>query len=68
VEEIKQAVRDRYGAVARGSLGGAHAGADAVARAFGYSREELALLPPRQTWGSRVAIPLPWPVSGRERS
>ncbi len=44
-DELKQAVRDRYGALAAQPAGAEVAGASAVARAFGYTDAELDSLP-----------------------
>ena len=39
---IEQAVKSKYGAVAKSGLSTEHTGVRAVAEAFGYSPEELA--------------------------
>ena len=44
-ETVKEAVKQGYGAVARSGVASQADAADAVARAFGYSTEELASLP-----------------------
>jgi SAM-dependent methyltransferase len=44
-ESISDAVRQQYGSAAASDLSGTHAGVEAVARAFGYSSEELAAIP-----------------------
>ena len=44
-DAIKEAVREGYGAVARQGVSQQAGAAEAVARAFGYSNEELASLP-----------------------
>lgn len=44
-EVIEQAVKSKYSAVAMSGLSSDHSGVRAVAEAFGYSPEELALIP-----------------------
>lgn len=44
-ENIEQAVKSRYGAVATSHLSSEHEGVRAVAQAFGYTPEELASIP-----------------------
>jgi 2-polyprenyl-3-methyl-5-hydroxy-6-metoxy-1,4-benzoquinol methylase len=56
-ESIVDKVRERYGAVAAGTLSGDHAGVQAVARAFGYSAEELAALPAEANMGLSCGNP-----------
>jgi SAM-dependent methyltransferase len=56
-DSILEKVRERYGAVAAGSLSGEHAGVRAVAQAFGYSPEELAALPPEANMGLSCGNP-----------
>ncbi len=50
-------VREKYGAVASGTLSGDHAGVRAVARAFGYSPEELASIPAEANMGLSCGNP-----------
>src|SRR6516164_5287131 len=57
MSEIEQAVRSRYGAVARGHLSTEHQGVRAVAEAFGYSPEELASLPAEANMGLSCGNP-----------
>ncbi len=56
-ESVVDKVRERYGAVAAGTLSGAHAGVRAVAQAFGYSPEELAALPAEANMGLSCGNP-----------
>jgi SAM-dependent methyltransferase len=56
-ESIVDKVRERYGAVAAGKLTGDHAGVQAVAKAFGYSAEELAALPAEANMGLSCGNP-----------
>ncbi len=56
-ESIVDKVRERYGAVAAGTLSGAHAGVRAVAEAFGYTPEELAALPAEANMGLSCGNP-----------
>jgi 2-polyprenyl-3-methyl-5-hydroxy-6-metoxy-1,4-benzoquinol methylase len=56
-ETIVDKVRERYGAVAAGTLSGEHAGVRAVAQAFGYSPEELASLPAEANMGLSCGNP-----------
>ena len=56
-DRIIDKVRERYGAVAAGTLSGEHAGVQAVAQAFGYSAEELASLPPEANMGLSCGNP-----------
>ncbi len=44
-ESVIDQVKQKYGAVAASGLSNEHAGVEAVARAFGYTAEELAALP-----------------------
>src|SRR5215467_7347336 len=57
MSEIEQAVRSRYGAVARGHLSTEHQGVRAVAEAFGYSPEELASIPAEANMGLSCGNP-----------
>ncbi|MFO0813677.1 MAG: arsenite methyltransferase [Gemmatales bacterium] len=54
---IEQAVRDKYGAVASSSLSNTHAGVQAVAKAFGYTAEELASIPAEANMGLSCGNP-----------
>jgi SAM-dependent methyltransferase len=56
-EEIKNAVRDRYGAVARSGLSNENEGAAKVAEAFGYSSEELSSIPAEANMGLSCGNP-----------
>src|ERR1051326_7584314 len=56
-ESIVEAVRSRYGSVARGGLSSEHAGVRAVAEAFGYSPEELAFIPAEANLGLSCGNP-----------
>jgi ubiquinone/menaquinone biosynthesis C-methylase UbiE len=50
-------VREKYAAVAASTLSGEHAGVHAVARAFGYSPEELARIPAEANMGLSCGNP-----------
>ena len=54
---IVDQVRERYAAVAAGTLTGETAGVRAVAEAFGYSAEELARLPAEASMGLSCGNP-----------
>jgi SAM-dependent methyltransferase len=56
-ETIKEAVRDRYGAVARSGLSNENTGAAQVAQAFGYSSEELSSIPAEANMGLSCGNP-----------
>jgi SAM-dependent methyltransferase len=56
-DSIVDKVRERYAAVAAGTLSGEHAGVRAVAQAFGYSPEELAALPAEANMGLSCGNP-----------
>jgi arsenite methyltransferase len=56
-ETVSDAVRSKYGSVARGSLSSEHAGVRAVAEAFGYSSEELASIPAEANMGLSCGNP-----------
>src|SRR5436190_3251062 len=56
-ENIEQAVRSKYGAVADSGLSSAHAGVRAVAEAFGYTPEELASIPDEANMGLSCGNP-----------
>jgi arsenite methyltransferase len=56
-EEIRDAVRSKYGSVARKGLSGGHAGVRAVAEAFGYTPEELASIPAEANMGLSCGNP-----------
>src|SRR5262249_62179379 len=59
-EAIIDAVRSRYGAVAKSGLSSEQDGVRAVAEAFGYSQEELASIPaganPGLSCGNPIAL------------
>src|SRR3954468_17340672 len=55
--EIKTAVQDRYGAVARSALSTDSPGVARVAEAFGYSAEELASIPSEANMGLSCGNP-----------
>ena len=50
-ESLVEAVRSRYGSVAKSGLSSEHDGVRAVAEAFGYSPEELASIPAEANMG-----------------
>lgn len=54
---IEQAVKSKYGAVATSGLSTEHTGVRAVAEAFGYSPEELALIPSQANMGLSCGNP-----------
>jgi SAM-dependent methyltransferase len=54
---IKDLVRERYGAVARGTLSSRDEGVRRVAEAFGYSGEELAAIPADANMGLSCGNP-----------
>lgn len=54
---IKDQVRERYGAVARGTLSSRDGGVRRVAEAFGYSREEIAAIPADANMGLSCGNP-----------
>jgi SAM-dependent methyltransferase len=56
-ERLIREVRDRYSAAASSSLSGAQAGVEAVARAFGYTAEELAAVPAEANMGLSCGNP-----------
>jgi SAM-dependent methyltransferase len=56
-DDIKQAVKVKYGAVATSGLSSDHAGVHAVAEAFGYSAEELASIPAEANMGLSCGNP-----------
>ncbi|MFN0056331.1 MAG: arsenite methyltransferase [Planctomycetales bacterium] len=54
---IEHAIRSQYGAVASSGLSSEHDGVRAVARAFGYSPEELASIPAEANMGLSCGNP-----------
>ena len=56
-QEISDAVKDQYGAVARSSLSGEQQGVRDVARAFGYSEGELGSIPAEANMGLSCGNP-----------
>ncbi len=57
MSQLVEQVKEKYGAVARSSLGNDHAGVRAVAAAFGYKAEELAVLPDEANIGLSCGNP-----------
>ncbi len=55
--DIEQAVKSRYGAIAASGLSSAGAGVRAVAEAFGYSPEEMASIPAEANMGLSCGNP-----------
>ncbi|MBI4404202.1 MAG: arsenite methyltransferase [Deltaproteobacteria bacterium] len=55
--EITKAVRSKYGSVAKSELSSEHEGVRAVAKAFGYSEEELAAIPAEANMGLSCGNP-----------
>ncbi len=56
-QNIEEAVRSRYGAVAISKLSSKHDGVHAVAEAFGYTPEELASIPAEANMGLSCGNP-----------
>jgi arsenite methyltransferase len=56
-QDIEQAVRARYGAVATSNLSSEHSGVRAVAEAFGYTPEELQAIPAAANMGLSCGNP-----------
>ena len=56
-KEIQEAVRARYGSVARSGLSTEQEGVRAVAEAFGYTREELSTIPAEANMGLSCGNP-----------
>ncbi len=56
-QQLEQAVRTRYGAVAVSDLSSENVGVKAVAEAFGYSAEELASIPAEANMGLSCGNP-----------
>jgi SAM-dependent methyltransferase len=56
-QDIQQAVRSKYGAVATSGLSTDHVGVRAVAEAFGYTPEELASIPSEANMGLSCGNP-----------
>ncbi|HLL88981.1 MAG TPA: arsenite methyltransferase [Tepidisphaeraceae bacterium] len=56
-ESITEAVREKYGAVARSTLSNEHGGVRAVAEAFGYSADELSAIPAGANMGLSCGNP-----------
>jgi arsenite methyltransferase len=56
-DAISEAVRSKYGSVARSGLSSDHAGVRAVAEAFGYSPEELEAIPAEANMGVQCGNP-----------
>jgi arsenite methyltransferase len=57
MENIEQAVRSRYGAVASANLSSGHKGVRSVAEAFGYTPEELTSIPAEANMGLSCGNP-----------
>lgn len=56
-DNLLDAVRAKYGAVAESTLSSEHAGVHAVAQAFGYSAEDLAAIPAEANLGLSCGNP-----------
>jgi SAM-dependent methyltransferase len=56
-DDIKEAVRNKYGAVATSGLSSEHRGVRAVAEAFGYTPDELASIPAEANMGLSCGNP-----------
>ncbi|MCA9000725.1 MAG: arsenite methyltransferase [Planctomycetes bacterium] len=57
-EETREAVRKGYGAVAQAGLSTEHKGIKSIAKAFGYSDEELASIPAEANMGLSCGNPV----------
>ena len=57
-EKITSVVREKYGQTARSGLSSRDSGVEAVAKAFGYSPEELAAIPAEANMGLSCGNPL----------
>lgn len=57
-EKITSVVREKYGQTARSGLSSHDSGVEAVAKAFGYSAEELAAIPAEANMGLSCGNPL----------
>jgi len=57
MSQLMDQVQEKYGAVARSTLGNDHPGVRAVAEAFGYSADELAVLPAEANIGLSCGNP-----------
>lgn len=57
-QSILNAVQDQYGAVARSSLSNEFESVQAVAKAFGYSPDELSSVPPQANMGLSCGNPV----------
>jgi arsenite methyltransferase len=57
MSDVTEAVRSKYGEVARGGLSSADAGVRAVAEAFGYSSDELSSIPAEANMGLSCGNP-----------
>src|SRR3954471_14411155 len=56
-KNIREVVKDKYGAVAKSTLSSSDAGVRKVAEAFGYSAEELASIPAEANMGLSCGNP-----------
>ena len=56
-ENIERAVRSRYGSIALSGLSSEHDGVREVAKAFGYTPEELASIPAEANMGLSCGNP-----------
>lgn len=57
-EKVTSVVREKYGQTARSGLSSRDSGVEAVAKAFGYSAEELAAIPAEANMGLSCGNPL----------
>jgi arsenite methyltransferase len=57
-EQLMEAVKAKYGAVAESSLSSQHEGVKAVAEAFGYTAEELTSIPAEANMGLSCGNPI----------
>jgi arsenite methyltransferase len=56
-KSIEEVVREKYGAIAASSLSSEHAGVRSVAKAFGYTAEELSSIPAEANMGLSCGNP-----------
>src|SRR4051794_12920268 len=56
-KNIREVVKDKYGAVAKSTLSGSDSGVRQVAEAFGYTAEELASIPAGANMGLSCGNP-----------
>lgn len=57
-KELREAIQNRYGAVARSGLSNDSVSVRSIAQTFGYSEEDLASLPPQANMGLSCGNPI----------